>query len=391
MIKLKKYNLILLILLISIYTISYLGTVYNFKYDFDNIRIIIVSILLFISLKGFISLTLLKNKKIGNIYYAFFFYAIYVFFWLITKQNIDVNALLRSLFFPIIFTASYYVFSNNLINNFRIEYYFSFLTIIFLLLFYNQTIVQMDSSGMTRNSIYYQVLLVPFILMLKNEKIKKILLILILIGVFITLKRTPLITMLISIVFFYKNKLQIKKWKKAKNIKVLGIITFSVFLIVWINNIFKSSSLKNDLIFRLSQSLDDGGSGRIDILKAMFQKIQYIDLSELIFGHGTFTVGALTNLGGAHNDFLDMFWSYGAIGLIFYLYIYKSLIKYCRIFKKIKYDLYPAFLSSVIIFFITSLFSQLVFIPSYIAFLAVFWAYVISKYYLIQNKKLSTL
>jgi hypothetical protein len=38
------------------------------------------------------------------------------------------------------------------------------------------------------------------------------------------------------------------------------------------------------------------------------------------------------------------------------------------------------------LFLIVSLFSQLIFIPSYFAFLLVFWAYIISNYYLTQKK-----
>jgi hypothetical protein len=382
----KNKYLLLLILLVSLYNIFYVSTVYEFPYVFFNFRIFIVVLLIIISLFQVFNSIIIK-KSILAINFLILLYALYTISWVLLNDGFDISRLLSSIYFPVIFLSSYSIFSFNKISvNFKIENYFSFLLIVFVFLFFYKILIQFQFQGMIINSIYYQVFLLPFVLMLKNRKLKLSLMLLILICIFFTLKRTPFIAFIFSILLYYKisNNINLKNIKNIFKFSWM-LILISSFLF-FLNNIFNNSSLNKNLIQRLFELSNDGGSGRVEILKALIVKFGDINLDQFIFGHGIFTVNDAIGIGGAHNDFFDMFWSYGIIGLIFYLLFYIYLFKYCKLFKKRNYKYYPVFVSSVLLFLIVSLFSQLIFIPSYFAFLLVFWAYIISNYYLTQKK-----
>lgn len=382
---LKNKSFVLLILLVSSYNIFYVSTVYEFPYVFFNLRLFIVVLLVLICLFQVLNSIFIK-KRISNIIFLLFSYGLYTVAWILFNYGFDVSQLLSSIFFPVVFISSYSIFSFNKVSvNFKIEKYFSFLLIVFILLFFYKILIQFQFQGMIVNSIYYQVLLLPFVLMLENRKLKLSLVLLILICIFFTLKRTPIIALTSSFLFYYKtsNNISFKNFKKI--FKFFWRLILVIFFLLILNYLF-ISEFNKDLIQRLYELSNDGGSGRSEILVILIQKIQDLDLIQVMFGNGIFTSGEATGMGGAHNDFFDMFWSYGLFGLTFYILFYINLLKYCMIFKKSNFKYYPVFGSSVLLFFIVSCFSQLIFIPSYFSLLLVFWAYIISNFYLTQKK-----
>lgn len=74
-----------------------------------------------------------------------------------------------------------------------------------------------------------------------------------------------------------------------------------------------------------------------------------------------------------HNDFFETLYSYGIVGLLFYLYILIYFVKQLKFFDKNDKIFYDAHFSSLIIFFIISNLSHLNMYPTYFAFLVIVW------------------
>ena len=127
------------------------------------------------------------------------------------------------------------------------------------------------------------------------------------------------------------------------------------------------------LIGRFESISEDKGSGRGDLFLMVWELILKSDTLELIFGHGYNSVVEVLEY-SAHNDFLEVMYDQGIIGLGLYVCIYISLI---RTIKKIKEKtLRDSFRMSIFLFFIVSLTSHLILFTSSIICLSTFWGMV---------------
>ena len=77
----------------------------------------------------------------------------------------------------------------------------------------------------------------------------------------------------------------------------------------------------------------------------------------------------------AHNDFLEVMYDFGLVGLLFYVLIHLSLIKWTiRLFRNGSPFAFPVLISYVC-FFVMSMVSHLILYPTYFGLLTAFWAY----------------
>ncbi|MEI6520977.1 MAG: O-antigen ligase family protein [bacterium] len=241
------------------------------------------------------------------------------------------------------------------------------------------------------NSIYYLLLLVPIILVVKQNTIKIIGLIIIFIGIVVSLKRTGLIAFLLSIlvyliILFLNSKKQLNK----KNIKLSMLISLFIFAVgIYISYSYLSQYLNLDWISRMQALETDGGSGRTLIWQTTLEMQSKSDILAWLLGHGYNTVITDSPLGvSAHNDFIEVLYDYGAIGLTFYLGFIIALIQYCIKMYKEKFHLTAPFAASLVIFILMSFFSHLVLYPTYFIYLSLFWGISIAQYdnkYYINN------
>lgn len=373
--KKKNGNIIYIyVLLINIYLLQYLFKVYSLNYN-DKIRYYIVFIISLLFVYMFIRY-IMMNLVIPYIVIVFLTYLFYVFFINFFTGKFNTSVLIESGFFPLLFLLSYFIFDTyfekrtmeNIIIIFNI-----FFVVYFSLYIYEIFFVR-NRSGMIINSIYYQLLITPFFLLNRNYKIKVIFLLMLSFSVLVSQKRTAFISLFIIIIyylFFNINK------RKKFNYKKLLVFIFCLFIFIFMNNILKEN-FKFNILYRFSSLSTDKGSGRLTLILEIINQLKKNTIIDSLIGHGIFTSGKYTSIGvESHNDFVEMLWSYGIIGFILYLGIYIFLIKQIKIFKQSKFYFQPIYTVSIIIFFILSLFSQLIFIPTYMVYLSIFWSYCI--------------
>ena len=244
----------------------------------------------------------------------------------------------------------------------------SFSTIaFFVLFFYNFLIIK--SLGIKWQFIesYFCLMMMPFILLLKGKR-RTILFFVVIVAILLSAKRTGSIALIVSFMLYILSR--------AKGFdKKIGAIFLIVFLTIaiWILFSLFFSEYFELLIGRFESISEDKGSGRGDLFLMVWELILKSDTLELIFGHGYNSVVEVLEY-SAHNDFLEVMYDQGIIGLGLYVCIYISLI---RTIKKIKEKtLRDSFRMSIFLFFIVSLTSHLILFTSSIICLSTFWGMV---------------
>lgn len=221
------------------------------------------------------------------------------------------------------------------------------------------------------NSIYYLLLFFPFLILFKRRWPY---IVLMFVCVVLSGKRTPFIAFsLVMLVFFIDS---LKKKHKSRNVILLSLL-FLIFIYVYD---YISTVYDVVLFSRFENLQEDEGSGRFEIFQFFVEKIKNSSTFEILLGHGgrNATSEAHSMNLSAHNDFIEILFDYGIIGLLFIVGILwklvLELIKNIR--NKSKYSLSLAV--SLCIFITIVLFSNLVLVPYFLLF-AIFWAFIFEE------------
>lgn len=289
-----------------------------------------------------------------------------------------VIGVLETLFSPLIFLFFYITVKrkSNLFEDSRTIFFFLLLFSFVLYLFvYDYKAALSIFSSPLLNSVYYVLLLLPWVLILPNKLYRNVGIIIIAIAVLLSMKRTVIIAFIISLVLYYL--LEQKRLRKPFSLKILFQVMFLVAAL-YVPYVYIEQKTGGFFEQRLSSIYYDRGSGRLDIYLEVIRLLESNTLWFWIFGHGHNTVRTYNAVSGfgdfsAHNDWLEIVFDYGVIGLFLYIIFHYLLIKYGWFLMR-KRSLYgPAMVVSYIMFFIISLTSHLVLYASYFGYLMAFW------------------
>ena len=264
-------------------------------------------------------------------------------------------------------------------------FFISSFTIYFFSLFLHNYLILTFGFGTPTALIesYFCIMMLPFITYLKGGK-KIILISLIIIAAILSAKRTGTLALCVALIIYL--------WMsghsltgKIKSIFLILITFISVYLLA--NYFFEEQFIH--IIERFMNIKEDGGSGRDALFVDVFNRITESSPVELIFGHGYNSVINYFPY-SAHNDFLEVAFDYGLIGLLIYLSAYIAIIK--SIIKNNRYRTTKRALSvSAILFFLVSCTSILILYPTSIIVLCAFWGIAESRCMYKSNLKKSTL
>lgn len=346
-----------------------------------------VLVMLFFSILG---LFLSKRQKLKtNILVKFTCLIIWVYFIsLIYVINNPFSS--RSLFGLIIlslllfyFISRYSVYIDN--DNFIIW----IMTFVFLLLSYyfiynynNNILYRVDKQN---NASYIVLYLLPFLLCHKRNIFRILALLICSFVIMYSLKRGGLIALLLSVLVYVivSQNQKIKRFVFFRILILLPIVIFACYYLL----VYFNENLNGVLFARLEDSVDSGGSGRLDIYEYYLNSILDSSILHIFFGRGwegTLRVGKMDLT--AHNDFLEVFINFGLVGFIFYLSFIISLIRLCVKMIKNNHEYAPAMAVSLAIFFINSTVSHIFVYPRYMIVFAIFWGFIIYSNCSIKNK-----
>ena len=276
--------------------------------------------------------------------------------------SLGTSEILQTIFFPacmLIAQTNYRRISDKetLEKILNIQFYF---TLIFALCFFITQIRYQGEYRRAINTIYYLVFNLPFLLQNKS-KVKRIVgLVAILFCTIWSMKRTPIIILGI-IYLLVPNKTRYSSKTATIIVRLVKIITCALIL-----NLAFFKLYDINFISRFQSIAEDGGSGRVDLISTTISLLKNNTLGQWILGNGLQSTNKVFLL-GAHNDFLEVLYRTGLIGFAIYISYYYKIFKYIFSFSSNGKNI---LLVTMIIFITMSLTSQLFFLPSYAALLA---------------------
>ena len=229
------------------------------------------------------------------------------------------------------------------------------------------------------STAYYPLFLLPLVLLNKNTVIKWGLIFFIFITILFSSKRGGFIVLFVALAInFFVSLRQKKSLKKMLPMLIGGGI--GIYLLITLMNLFIS---QNDLsiLERLGNIQDDGGSGRDFVWAYTWRMItEESNVLPLLFGHGFNAVYSDSMLElSAHNDFLEIIYDYGFIGLLLYFALYVQLFSYYKRIKKHLPNVAGAFAASIAMALCISMVAHLVINPILFMFLCLFWGLYIGE------------
>lgn len=246
----------------------------------------------------------------------------------------------------------------------------------------------LSDEGSQTNASYFVLYLLPLMLCLNKKWIHYLAF---LITIFVTLssaKRSGTIAVLLGLIVFVSIELYTQRsyiFKKRGFVYVLFVLL--IFIIAVVNTGFiQDLSVFN----RMLELKEDGGSGRTEIYLHTLSMIGNSDILSLLLGHGWDGVLRDSKLeASAHNDFLEIIYDFGIIGIFMYLLFYYFLFKKISLLVKKKSQYAVPFAVSAIFFAFNSFGSHIIIYPGYMCIFSTCWGYILGQEFK-QRHKIST-
>ncbi len=336
---------------------------------------VLTDILFFLIASAFIYLGKLRLTSLGHLLMLF---AVYITLQTVctaeVKNNIYyINLSLAAVIWIIIYFSWFGVFNGVRDRDLALRKFtiicFIYCSALFLINYVVSTSIGL--IGYHYIEVNFLLTLFPFITLLKNKRFMIILTISTAILILISAKRASSVAFVITL-FFYMLFYGKSPVSKVRSVFIFSAI--SILSLLLIDAIFPDNF--DYMLHRFTEIESDGGSGRDESYTSLAIGFFEQNPVKILFGGGFnyVKIAELNNGYSAHNDFLEVAYDYGLIGLFMYLGIYFNLInisrnKYLDRNKKIACKL------SIIIFFILSMISHLVLYATTIIWLVALWAY----------------
>ncbi len=210
-----------------------------------------------------------------------------------------------------------------------------------------------DGTDITNNASVAFLMLLPMLLLVKNNIQKWVSLMICLFYLLMSAKRGNIIAAVIPTGLLIYSVLKDSRRSVLKTILVLVVIVVGALMV---NHWVESNEY---LLSRIEQTEEGNSSGRDAIYKGAWHV--WYDSSSLkahLFGYGFDGIlqKAQTDYKHAHNDWLECLVNYGLLGVLFYLVVFVLLI--VQIIKVKSFHIKIVLLSSFFIWFFKTMFSM---------------------------------
>lgn len=197
--------------------------------------------------------------------------------------------------------------------------------------FHEASVMRFFGSDFKSNNTFYQVLMPLPILFLGHKKILRFVFLIVAIYICVlSMKRSALISVsIIMVIYLYREVLVDKK----SRLYTIIILLFSLFVFSRYIDLSAIYDSINVTMERMDQISEDGGSGRLD----MISKFIETDFYDVCFVFGKGFMGYHDKYPGvlaSHNDLVEIYYSYGTLGLVLFFTFFWRLLK--NTFKEIK-------------------------------------------------------
>lgn len=228
------------------------------------------------------------------------------------------------------------------------------------------------------NDVYYILLLLPWAMTVQNRTRRNALLILAAIVIFLSFKRTAFLATLASLTIFVlaeRSRAGTILFKIKWLISALVLGSVMLFLYATIEE--RTDNYISNRFFAISY---DEGGGRLEIFRSAWSALRQRSVPEWLVGagHDGFRknaehIGRRGNPLSAHNDWLEVAYNYGALGIILFTAMNVIVIWRALRMNRERFLYGPSMLASYFVFLFMTMTSHLVLYPTYYSYLMAYW------------------
>lgn len=224
------------------------------------------------------------------------------------------------------------------------------------------------------NEIYFVVLLFPWVMSFEGKYFGKFKYALLAVGlylVFFSFKRTAMLCVVLGIVLYLLGLLKQGRMKGAHFVLIIAMMIGGYFLFDVVNE-----QSGGRITERIEATKTDKGSSRLDIYGKIFNAMNSFSFGDYLLGKGRGSIGKYTGGYSAHNEYLEVFFSWGLTALIIYLLFLFTILKNNKLVKR---ENVPIYFMSLGVFLSMSITSHLVIYPYLFNILVSYWGYSLAK------------
>lgn len=277
----------------------------------------------------------------------------------------------RCLAWPLFFEAAYMLlrFNIHLIKKVRVLFYL-FVFIGGIVFFAAMELRLFESQT---NMIYFLLLPTPVLMLRQNAKMQYNILLFVSFFALMSMKRSMMLSVALCwVILLFSN--MFKKGKKSMAILLSVLIIGSVYTFWGIVDNLTHGGLSARTT---DYEKDDITNGREGIYLLTIDMISRSSNDHLLLGHGHNGVKSDSRLEiSAHNEFLEIIYDYGIIGLLVYLALWIYVVRQWLYHFRKNSNYFIPYTLSICIFAVMAMVSQLVIYVSYFLYLVMFWGMV---------------
>ena len=226
------------------------------------------------------------------------------------------------------------------------------------------------------SDIYYTLGLYPFILIGDKKRKTWIVSALVVIATFLSDKRTGIIALAVALAVFAFIKTYVSGGDIGRKLRVIIVVSISIVLAFYVCR-YLDNRYKLGVFARIERLNADGGSGRRELYRLVWNNYRNSNIIQKIFGHGVYATSSICGI-LAHDDFLEVLYDFGLFAFIFFCAFYYSLISNLIKMIKCKSPYAPALAVSIFTGLSLSLFSYMLVYYTYSTVYVAFWGYCFS-------------
>ncbi|MCR4604163.1 MAG: O-antigen ligase family protein [Prevotella sp.] len=231
-----------------------------------------------------------------------------------------------------------------------------------------------DNFGLTAS--YFTLYMLPLVFLCKSKTVRIVATLVVAIVIISSLKRSGVVAFVLAFMAYIIVNQYVKK--KLSPAAILGVIAILV-LFITLFVVFASMG-ENSVMERFENIGNDNGSGRLVVWEMTGKLISRLDAGSLLVGQGYNMVLPNSPMSlSAHNDFLEILYDYGLIGLGLYVCAFLSVCYYTLKMLAAKSAYAPAMTMLMVIYVIQSMISHII-IYFWGSLFMLSFAYIIGNY-----------
>lgn len=205
---------------------------------------------------------------------------------------------------------------------------------------------------------YYMLYMLPLVFLSKSKTARTVLTLIVTIAIVSSVKRAGFVALVAALLAYLVCWMFVAKKLKPTTI-LLGLIGLAAFGgLVYMAGVADED---NNVFERFETVGDDNGSNRVLVWQTTVAMIEKSDVGSFITGHGYYSVEANSPIGfSAHNDFLEVTYDYGLVGIILYATSWLMLIAYLLRMMWNKSELAPPLAMLMTMYLVLSLISHVI-------------------------------